>query len=893
MFGFASGANVSIPEFSITDESGVTKPVLLLNLELKIPTGSVQQYSVNIANLSSGVAEVGFENNKKNNQGNILLRFNAGVTSKNQAIFQVGDANKNYSSSSDYYALSSCEVDKSTKNRPTRSFFIINQGDIKFLKFYLRDCDTGEIINNNTEKINLKTTLLAIKTQMSDNSVDPKGQNGSSAAYGLPAVIIGRETVRDLSVGNGQLLCQRDDIDTIKLYDGDNKNIDFTHRYQDVYARQIVFTIPNRKGTNYRKMHLKLTCKNGQNPQYYFDARPKQIVVKNLPSADKWLYAEYKYRIDGKTYNDEFSKAIKEQKDFSAKCDNCKVVENKLLESNLLKMNAITLDPVDENGKTVEAYNSIAEIAITGKIYSDGANQNPINEKSGNALIRPCVAGSRANCAIALAEINGATSEIYTDIVNKTKVIAYNNVGPTMLYGVDTEWTRYSQSQATPLCDMFESHDYEKMVTINGKQHFLVGCNIPFVPENKNNGNELNFYSFKPALYKMLFESKNSPANDSYGTDKLTYIHTIKADDYDAANNKIFEAADFNASILAIGASLESLKNNRTLSHYDNHLKVANKLTFSGNPANPTITINGSKTNDIAADFIVTVNNDETDISGAIMLTLEPNNPYNHESGYKANPTLTEITDKNNITIDRPKDNFYAGKNIKVNKLNLKREDLLARSYAHIGSSTLDINISNPNNAGLKQKITDDKAAFISSYKGDDLNFVDAAIIAPNVASSETTTDGAVYLAGYCESTSLTACKESKVFIPSAIAGHINYYGFDFLAYGNNPESTTDSLFEYSDATFSQFKRGADFLGSFTANEVTIMLKEGDQAENYCNIFRNCYALGNNKFGTTFNSYKASIRQWHGEGDQGKTIVDNINEASKTTTRRKEQRLSF
>ena len=278
------------------------------------------------------------------------------------------------------------------------------------------------------------------------------------------------------------------------------------------------------------------------------------------------------------------------------------------------------------------------------------------------------------------------------------------------------------------------------------------------------------------------------------------------------------------------------------------------------------------------------------------MLTLEPNNPYNHENGYKANPTLTEITDKNNIDINMPKGNFYAGKNTEVNKLNLKREDLLARSYAHIGSSSVSIDMTK--NADLNTKITTDKAAFISSYKGDDLNFVDAAIIAPNVASNEDTTDGAVYLAGYCESTTLTACKESKVFISSAIAGHINYYGFDFLAYGNNPdvkESTTDSLFDYEGVDSSKstkFKNGADFLGGFTGDKVTIKLK-GDQAEEYCNIFRNCYELETDKFGTTFNSYKASITKWHGGGDeQGKTIVDNITTDGKTT-RRKEQRLSF
>lgn len=883
IFGFASTGFSA--EFSITDERGNTKSLIFLNLELNIPTGSVQQYSVNVTDFPSS-RTVGFENNS---QGNILLRFNAGVTSKSQIVYQVGFDDNSFTSTSDYYALSSCEVDKSTRNRPTRSFFIINSGDTKRLKFSLRNCETGDI--ETTGKLNLQTTLLAIKTQMSDNSVDPKGQS-SSKAYGLPAVIIGQETVRDLSAGNGQLLCQRDDIDTLKLYDGDNKNIDFTHRYQDVYARQIVFTIPNKPGTNYRKMYFKLTCKNNKEHLYYFDARPKEIRVSNLPN-NEWLYAEQKYQINGTAYN-EFSNAI--QKDFSTNCDNCKLVANSL-ESKTMK--AITLTPVDAKNQPITNYNSIAEIAITGKIYSDGANQNPINEKSGNALIRPCVAGSRANCAIAIAEINGnASSAIYTDIVNKTKVLAYNNVGPTVLYGVDTEWTKYSQSQATPLCDKFESHDYEKMVTINGKQHFLVGCNIPFVPENKNIGDEISFYYFKPAVYKMLFESKNSPANDSYGTDKLTYIHTIKPDDYDATNNKIFEAADFNASILAIGASLDSLKNNRTLSHYDNHLKVADKLTFSGNPANPTIALTGTSTqNDIAADFKkVTINNDETDISGARMLTLEPNNPYNHENGYKANPTLTEIADKNNIDINMPEDNFYAGKNIKVNKLNLKREDLLARSYAHIGSSSVNIDMTK--NTDLNTKITTDKAAFISSYKGDDLNFVDAAIIAPNLASNEDTTDGAVYLAGYCESTTLTACKESKVFISSAIAGHINYYGFDFLAYGNNPdvkESTTDSLFDYEGVDSSKstkFKNGADFLGGFTADKVTIKLK-GDQAEEYCNIFRNCYALGNGKFGTTFNSYKASIRQWHGSGDQGKTIVDSINEASKTTTRRKEQRLSF
>ena len=63
-------------------------------------------------------------------------------------------------------------------------------------------------------------------------------------------------------------------------------------------------------------MYFEVTCRNGQNQRYYFDARPKQIVVKNLPSANEWLYAEYGYKSNGTAYDDEFSKAIKEQNDF-------------------------------------------------------------------------------------------------------------------------------------------------------------------------------------------------------------------------------------------------------------------------------------------------------------------------------------------------------------------------------------------------------------------------------------------------------------------------------------------------------------------------------------------------------------------------------------------------
>ncbi|MCI7023338.1 MAG: hypothetical protein MR964_03805 [Campylobacter sp.] len=871
MFGFVS-AGFSRTEFEIIDESGNKQSGLLKNLEINIPSGSVGKYYViNVTNLLSN-ATFGVENKSK---GNIILRFNAGVTSKRQIIYQVGVNDKSFAS--DYYALSSCQVDKSPTTRPRRSFLIMNSGDTKFLKFFLRDCDTGKI-EDIKEKLDLQTTLLALETQMNDNSVDTREQSLISV-YGLPTVIIGQEATRYLFIstkGNrNEFLCKtRAGIKTIELYDGNNKKISDLALKQANQVNQditINFTIENKKDTNYRKMHFRITC-NGKIAKYYFDARPKQIVVKGLPNANEWLYAEQKYKSNGTDYNDGFSSAIN--------CTNCKVIENKL---EAKKMKAITLDPVDAKGKTVEDYNSVSEIVIAGKIYGDGTSdaiKETKDEKKDKTtlirLIRPCVAGSRAGCEIALAEIKGTKSEIYTDIVGKAKVLAYNNVGPTVLYGVDTEWTKYSQSRATPLCANGESHFTEK--SVKGKSHKLVGCNIPFVAEK---GGDLNFYTFKPAVYKLLFEGKNSPANDSYGTNNLTYIHTIKPEDYNPTSNEIFEAADFNASILAIGASLESLKNNRALSHYDNHLKVANKLKFSGNPANPTITIEGTSTkNNIATDFIVTASN-KTDISGAIMLTLEPNNPYNHKSGYKTNPARTEITDKENITIDMLSDNFYAGKNIKVNKLNFKREDLLARNYVHIGKSSVDIDMAK--NTALNTKITDERAAFVFGYEGADLNFVDAAIIAPNLASNDITIDGnidgAVYLAGYCDPTH-AACNEGGIFISDTIAGHINYFGFTDIKGG----ATDNSLFEYVGATFSQFRRGADFLRS-PNSRATIRLK-GSKAREYCDIFRNCYGLGDNRFGTTFDIYKDRSTQWHGSGDQGTNIFDG-------TARRKDQRQGF
>ena len=148
LFGFASSAVVS--DFTITDEKGSTQSSVTMSPELNIQTGIAQQYKISATNLSSN-AIVTFKNNSKSN---IILFLNAGVASKSQVVYQVGFDKKSFTS--DYYALSSCQVDKNTGNRPTRSFLIINKNDTKFLRFFLRDCETGNIITsaNNANNAN-------------------------------------------------------------------------------------------------------------------------------------------------------------------------------------------------------------------------------------------------------------------------------------------------------------------------------------------------------------------------------------------------------------------------------------------------------------------------------------------------------------------------------------------------------------------------------------------------------------------------------------------------------------------------------------------------------------------------------------------------------------------
>ena len=432
IFSFASSADVKKTGFSITDENDNAQADAVNNLKIDIKPNGVRRYKIKATNISPNTTII-FENTS---QRNILFRFNAGATStnqdgatsKSQIIYQI-DSQADFSTS-DSYALSSCEVGKNTQNIPTRSFFIINKGQTKFLKFSLRDCDTGEIKKDG--KLSLETTLSVLGTDMIDTSVDHKEKK----TLGLPTVIIGQPTTRDLSTGKNEFVCRtRNNIESLELYDGSNKRIEsFSPKkengkdgkaakinFTDGTGRTINFTIKNEKDTNYRKMHFKVTCndlrRQKQEIYYYFDARPKEIQVSGIPK-DGWLYAEQRYKSDGSDYNDEFSRFIKlakaekkvlllteaerealsltkteeevflsEKTDLS-NCHNCeiKVVESKL-ESK--KMQPITLTAVDADNKPIENYNSISEILITGKIYSDGSNQNIINETSGNTLIRP------------------------------------------------------------------------------------------------------------------------------------------------------------------------------------------------------------------------------------------------------------------------------------------------------------------------------------------------------------------------------------------------------------------------------------------------------------------------------------------------------------------------
>ncbi|MCI6564292.1 hypothetical protein, partial [Campylobacter sp.] len=474
IFGFASSAAANTHTtnrvtVSVIAEDGGKQEDAVNELKLDVTQTGTKRYKIKVTNLSPN-ATLRFNNNSNKN---IILRFDAGstskgqndATSKKQIVYQVGFQND--FSTSDYHAFSSCEVDNNTKDRPTGSFIIINKGATKFLKFALRDCDTNDI--KQEEKVNLETILSVVETELKDTSVDHTIEKNT---FGLPTVIIGQETVRDFSTrsaktGQEEFFCRAannvDDKKGLELYDGNGKKVDsFSYKKRNGEPSKFSFTIENKPGINYRKMHIKLICKQsiiqdgvasviGQNNtrerKYYFDARPKAIVVKNLPKEDEWLYAEQKYGMDGKPDENrfnEFIEKVKTHKDFflltqpekklfdevgqevflstsaGQNCENCeiKVIESKIESKN---MKPITLTAVDAQDKPIESYSSIAEIAITGKIFSDGSKGNIINEKSGNNLIRPCVAGSRANCEIALAEIKKDKTEIYTHIINNKK----------------------------------------------------------------------------------------------------------------------------------------------------------------------------------------------------------------------------------------------------------------------------------------------------------------------------------------------------------------------------------------------------------------------------------------------------------------------------------------
>ncbi|MDY4804162.1 hypothetical protein [Campylobacter sp.] len=389
MFGFASSAaadthTTNRVTLSVIDESGQTQSDALKELNLDVTQTGTKRYKIKVTNLSPEATLI-FRNNSNKN---IILRFDAGSTSKDQAgaasksqiVYQVGSQN-NFSTS-DYHAFSSCEVDNNPNDRPTGSFIIINAKQTKFLKFALRSCDTNEVKQD--EKVNLETILSVVETELIDTSVDHTLPN----TYGLPTVIIGQNVTRDLSTGIDESVCRttRNNIKSLELYDGSNEKVEsFSYNYQVGNVSQINFTIENKPGINYRKMRLKLTCSpqgekgsTGQKIErlYYFDARPKEIRVKNLPEEDEWLYAEQKYGMDGKPDENrfnEFIEKVKTHKDFflltqpekklfdevgqevflstetGQNCENCeiKVIESKIESKN---MKPITLTAVDAKG---------------------------------------------------------------------------------------------------------------------------------------------------------------------------------------------------------------------------------------------------------------------------------------------------------------------------------------------------------------------------------------------------------------------------------------------------------------------------------------------------------------------------------------------------------------
>lgn len=737
----------------------------------------------------------------------------------------------------------------------------------------------------------------------------------------------------------------------VELYDGNDVLVQSSEDVTDAIVSNKIkidkfklsdIEIPNKEGKNlnYKQMYLKTTCNatwgskdigtgevsNTQNT--YFDARPARLLRKTpaqLKNADK-LYAQYSYGFEANGAGNESiehlrkfaeGKALEEFGEDSLKELFCDYEDNEHKGTGILQTyvnnrskadgynytahydtsdfnNKQIFEAVDVNGNVVKGYDSARmEVVIASKlITADEASKNlPCKDEPGK-------------CQIGYIQLNGGTNVnnqlpipkgIYTDFGTRY-ALEFKHIGPTQIFGHDSTWTVFSRDRSLDNNSLCIVDSASNIPNANG----VIGCDIglsekPGAMSTPDNPDEetIDFYTFTPAAMKMQIELKNSPVNDSYGTDKWTYISNIqremeKRKKEATANNRVppFESADLNISVYALGANKNNFcSDNPSVVNrftYNADLKVHN-LNFSGSPKNPYIN-KAEPTSELfmnnIEDFAIKATSEKLFKKDELAIyKAEISRPQKAGFNYEFDYVIDDFKDAKNIldtqpvSLDRPASDFLGGKNISEYRLNFIRNDLLASNYVNIKQDDFKI-ISDENTWKWLKNIGEIAVAL--SVKGD-LTFVDAAMIAPDFAhnNDKSNVDQAVYLAGYCDSN----CDEASIF-GEKVPNHITYHTF------SAPPLPGDEkiLFDYDKTvTFKDHKAGADMINGFIGNEVSVLLQSKDankdELEKYCEIFRNCVDLGEGKYGLKFKVFSKAATAWHGAGeDQGTTILDNTSE---------------
>lgn len=701
----------------------------------------------------------------------------------------------------------------------------------------------------------------------------------------------------------------------------------------------ITFTVPNDENTFHRKMFLETTCKEkseasevlyskkeqkgkeiNQKIRYYFDARPAKLLMTPAITREhdalmrgdsNWnaddLYAEYDYPVGHDTQISSLDHLTKKEENKMLAINLRKEGENyKRTHEDIKEYNKkIKITALDGKGNVVKNYNSLVDVWIVNALYNKDKEKEP-----------SCI-GFSDTCTSNFMIMKTGENEggIFTRLYKGgLKYLRYNNVGPTQIYARDQEWAYFSINHGgeEPACVLHSTSNDEAK---DPKRLNRIGCNVGLVVEGGSTEPDdkgVNFYYFKPAVFKLKVDIANSPAdnNTSYGSKYYTYMHSIneKASDpihgitksKDEEGNErvdIFESAKIDANILAIGASEGSFESDAALSDYDADLTIAEYIKFTNLGTRPKLEYVGGKTqtenNRVVDDVPLYIQANE-DLATAIMVDVSDPDKVKKISKADEADKFVEITTTNdageNITtnalrIDKDWTNFKAGRNISKYRLNFERNDLLSRSFIRIGASTSKLNEDIFGDDGdLWQDIEKQNISVSGSFRGDDLVFIDPAIIAPDF-SSNGANDVAVFLGVYCE-------KDCEKYFGARIPNHIRYYAMpvNVVTDTNNTSSgSRTSLFEY-DVNFSKYLHGADYLSGDGRKNVTLKLKgDNDTKKKYCAIFRNCVPLGGNEYGMRFDVFFSGNSTWSGGGEeQGDTIVDDTN-----NKRRKAPRMSF